>query len=148
MYLFSWVKKEGPAVKQWGLFMLSKEEYQAVVTASRKKFSLADVVPSGRRRSLYYSLFIGAAINIGRHYTDVDNVYYDCEVKGKIIIKRRKRIITLGGIGRVCGALNHSTVKHHFNNHDENMKLVAYFKFYEHMDTLAKEIISSQRPTV
>jgi hypothetical protein len=128
--------------------MLSKEEYQAVVTASRKKFSLADVVPSGRRRSLYYSLFIGAAINIGRHYTDVDNVYYDCEVKGKIIIKRRKRIITLGGIGRVCGALNHSTVKHHFNTHDENMKLVAYFKFYEHMDTLAKEIISSQRPTV
>jgi hypothetical protein len=127
--------------------MLSKEEYQAVVTASRKKFSLGDVVPSGRKRSLYYSLFIAAAMNIGRHYTDVEDVYYAHEEKGKIIIKRKNRIITLGGIGKVCGALNHSTVKHHFNNHDENMKLIAYLNFYEHMDSLAKEVISSRQPT-
>ena len=55
--------------------------------------------------------------------------------------------VTLGGIGKVCGALNHSTVKHHFNNHDENMKLIAYLNFYEHMDSLAKEVISSRQPT-
>ena len=128
--------------------MLTKEEYQAVVTASRKKFSLDGVSPRGRRRSLYYSLFIGAAINIGKEYTDVNNVYYSCEVKGKIVTKRRKRIITLGGIGKICGALNHSTVKYHFNGHEENMKLVAYFNFYEHMDSLAKEIISSRQPAI
>ena len=148
LYLFSWVKKEGPAVKQWGLFMLSKEEYLAVVTASRKKFSLDSVTPRGRKRSLYYSLFIGAAMNIGRHYTDVEDVYYCCEKKGKTVTKRRTRIITLGGIGKICGALNHSTVKHHFNNHNENMKLSAYHEFYEHMNTLAQEVISSRQPAL
>jgi hypothetical protein len=149
-------------LKTGGAFiMLDEQQLMTIIVSAKTHFSIPFEPVIKRKagkpkRSLYHSLFSAAIVNIGRVHTDVrlgrsartkDEIR---PVRNKKCISRSRnrskvrviRVFTLNKIGTMAGIPNHATVIHHFNQHDQNIRIEAYKEFYDYMDVMAQEILS------